>query len=137
MTHPVNRTLNRSARAAGSCLLLALAACVPGGGHRPPQGQASQATAGYTATGSYTAIASIAHADAKGAMAAANTGYAAPGTGGNLLKDQNGPNKSVADFRADQKWQDYRAHCDRLYFATSTEVPVVVPLHAPPQLVKV
>ncbi|MGH6725016.1 MAG: MmcB family DNA repair protein [Pseudolabrys sp.] len=30
---------------------------------------------------------------------------------------------SVADFRADQKWQDYRAHCDRLYFATCMEVP--------------
>jgi len=30
---------------------------------------------------------------------------------------------SVADFRADQKWPDYRAHCDRLYFATSLEVP--------------
>ena len=26
---------------------------------------------------------------------------------------------SVADFRADQKWQDYRAHCDRLFFATT------------------
>ena len=22
---------------------------------------------------------------------------------------------SIADFRADQKWQDYRAHCDRLF----------------------
>ena len=22
---------------------------------------------------------------------------------------------SVVDFRADQKWQDYRAHCDRLF----------------------
>src|SRR5476651_2654372 len=30
---------------------------------------------------------------------------------------------SVADFRADQKWQDYRAHCDRLFFATTLEVP--------------
>ena len=30
---------------------------------------------------------------------------------------------SVADFRADQKWMDYRAHCDRLFFATSMEVP--------------
>jgi len=30
---------------------------------------------------------------------------------------------SVADFRADQKWQDYRAHCDRLFFATGLEVP--------------
>ena len=30
---------------------------------------------------------------------------------------------SVADFRADQKWQDYRLHCDRLFFATSLEVP--------------
>ena len=30
---------------------------------------------------------------------------------------------SVADFRADQKWQDYRAHCDRLYFATAQDVP--------------
>jgi hypothetical protein len=30
---------------------------------------------------------------------------------------------SVADFRADQKWQDYRAHCDRLFFAACMEVP--------------
>ena len=30
---------------------------------------------------------------------------------------------SVADFRADQKWQDYRAHCDRLFFATCVDVP--------------
>ena len=30
---------------------------------------------------------------------------------------------SVADFRADQKWQDYRLHCDRLFFATTMEVP--------------
>ena len=30
---------------------------------------------------------------------------------------------SVADFRADQKWMDYRLHCDRLYFATVIDVP--------------
>ena len=30
---------------------------------------------------------------------------------------------SVADFRADQKWQDYRAHCDRLFFSTCMDVP--------------
>jgi hypothetical protein len=30
---------------------------------------------------------------------------------------------SVADFRADQKWVDYRLHCDRLFFATCLEVP--------------
>src|ERR1700760_479668 len=30
---------------------------------------------------------------------------------------------SIEDFRADQKWQDYRAHCDRLFFATTLEVP--------------
>jgi hypothetical protein len=30
---------------------------------------------------------------------------------------------SVADLRADQKWMDYRLHCDRLFFATSAEVP--------------
>src|SRR3954454_185426 len=30
---------------------------------------------------------------------------------------------SVADLRADQKWMDYRLHCDRLFFATSLEVP--------------
>ena len=30
---------------------------------------------------------------------------------------------SVEDFRADQKWIDYRAHCDRLFFATTLEVP--------------
>ncbi len=30
---------------------------------------------------------------------------------------------SIADFRADQKWMDYRLHCDRLFFATTMEVP--------------
>jgi hypothetical protein len=30
---------------------------------------------------------------------------------------------SIADFRADQKWQDYRLHCDRLFFATTLDVP--------------
>ena len=30
---------------------------------------------------------------------------------------------SIADFRADQKWMDYRMHCDRLFFATTAEVP--------------
>lgn len=31
---------------------------------------------------------------------------------------------SVEDFRADQKWTDYRLHCDRLFFATATHVPL-------------
>jgi hypothetical protein len=30
---------------------------------------------------------------------------------------------SVTDFRTDQKWMDYRLHCDRLFFATVAEVP--------------
>ena len=30
---------------------------------------------------------------------------------------------SIEDFRADQKWMDYRAHCDRLFFATTLDVP--------------
>jgi hypothetical protein len=30
---------------------------------------------------------------------------------------------SIEDFRADQKWMDYRLHCDRLFFATTMEVP--------------
>src|SRR5205823_4438800 len=30
---------------------------------------------------------------------------------------------SIADFRTDQKWMDYRLHCDRLFFATTLEVP--------------
>jgi len=30
---------------------------------------------------------------------------------------------SVADFRADQKWPDYRMHCDRFFFATVIDVP--------------
>ena len=30
---------------------------------------------------------------------------------------------SVADFRADHKWRDYAAHCDRLYFAIHAELP--------------
>ena len=33
---------------------------------------------------------------------------------------------SVADFRADQKWMDYRAHCDRLFFATTPAVPAEI-----------
>jgi hypothetical protein len=28
-----------------------------------------------------------------------------------------------ADFRADRKWRDYAAHCDRLYFAISDATP--------------
>jgi hypothetical protein len=31
---------------------------------------------------------------------------------------------SIEDFRADQKWPDYRASCDRLFFATHGAVPV-------------
>jgi hypothetical protein len=30
---------------------------------------------------------------------------------------------SIADLRADRKWPEYRQHCDRLFFATSLEVP--------------
>ncbi len=30
---------------------------------------------------------------------------------------------SVADWQADQKWPDYRAYCDRLFFATHSAVP--------------
>ncbi|MDE2578670.1 MAG: MmcB family DNA repair protein [Hyphomicrobiales bacterium] len=30
---------------------------------------------------------------------------------------------SVADFRADRKWQDYRAYCDRLAFAIDLSTP--------------
>lgn len=30
---------------------------------------------------------------------------------------------SPADLRADHKWPEYRAHCDRLFFATAPEVP--------------
>jgi len=30
---------------------------------------------------------------------------------------------SLADLRADQKWPDYRAHCDRLYFAFTQDLP--------------
>jgi hypothetical protein len=30
---------------------------------------------------------------------------------------------SVADFRADQKWMEYRLHCDRLFFATIIDIP--------------
>ena len=31
---------------------------------------------------------------------------------------------SIEDFRADQKWPDYRFSCDRLFFATHAEVPI-------------
>ena len=30
---------------------------------------------------------------------------------------------SIEDFRVDQKWPDYRLHCDRLFFATAPHVP--------------
>jgi len=33
---------------------------------------------------------------------------------------------SVADFRADHKWRDYAAHCDRLYFAIGPEIPAEI-----------
>jgi hypothetical protein len=38
---------------------------------------------------------------------------------------------SLADFRADRKWQDYRFHCDQLFFAVSPDMPrEVLPLEA-------
>jgi hypothetical protein len=33
---------------------------------------------------------------------------------------------SIEDFRADQKWPDYRWHCDRLFFATAPHVPLEI-----------
>ena len=33
---------------------------------------------------------------------------------------------SVADFRADAKWEFYRAHCDRLYFAIPVTLPAAI-----------
>src|SRR6202047_476350 len=33
---------------------------------------------------------------------------------------------SIADFRADAKWHDYRAHCDRLFFAIPESVPIEI-----------
>jgi len=33
---------------------------------------------------------------------------------------------SLADFRSDRKWPDYRAYCDRLFFATDASVPMDV-----------
>ena len=30
---------------------------------------------------------------------------------------------SLEDLRADHKWEDYRAHCDRLFFAFTQELP--------------
>ena len=33
---------------------------------------------------------------------------------------------SVADFRADTKWRDYRLHCDRLYFAVAAAMPLAI-----------
>ncbi|MBS4084897.1 MAG: MmcB family DNA repair protein [Rhizobiales bacterium] len=29
----------------------------------------------------------------------------------------------LADFRTDQKWEEYRAHCDRLFFAVDCDFP--------------
>ncbi|QLP98668.1 MAG: MmcB family DNA repair protein [Rhodoblastus sp.] len=35
---------------------------------------------------------------------------------------------SVADFRVDRKWPDYRAHCDRLFFAIPPDLdPAIMP----------
>lgn len=31
---------------------------------------------------------------------------------------------SLADFRSDMKWPDYRSFCDRLFFASSSNVPM-------------
>ncbi len=36
----------------------------------------------------------------------------------------------LADFRSDQKWQDYLVHCDRFYFAVGVDFPrEVLPAH--------
>lgn len=38
---------------------------------------------------------------------------------------------SLADFRADRKWPEYRAHCDRLFFAIPPTLdPAVMPVEA-------
>src|SRR3984893_12061598 len=33
---------------------------------------------------------------------------------------------SIEDLRADQKWQDYRMHCDRLVFAFTQDLPCAI-----------
>jgi hypothetical protein len=33
---------------------------------------------------------------------------------------------SVADFRADHKWPDYRIHCDRFFFAVDPDMPAEI-----------
>jgi hypothetical protein len=33
---------------------------------------------------------------------------------------------SIEDFRVDRKWLEYRAHCDRLFFATHKDVPLEI-----------
>lgn len=33
---------------------------------------------------------------------------------------------SIADFRADTKWHEYRAHCDQLFFAIPDDVPIAL-----------
>ena len=33
---------------------------------------------------------------------------------------------SIEDLRADQKWQDYRMHCDRLFFAFTQDLPCAI-----------
>ena len=38
---------------------------------------------------------------------------------------------SIADYRADRKWRDYVANCDRLYFAIPHEMPAeIMPVDA-------
>ena len=43
------------------------------------------------------------------------------GTDGTLLIVEI--KSSVADFRADSKWRDYRAYCDKLHFAVTADMP--------------
>ncbi len=33
---------------------------------------------------------------------------------------------SLEDLRADQKWHEYRAHCDRLFFAFTADLPCAI-----------
>lgn len=33
---------------------------------------------------------------------------------------------SIADFRADTKWRNYRAHCDKLFFAIPETMPIEI-----------
>jgi len=99
-----------------SMSLISLAPAVPVDGRQSPTALAiARGTARYLHALGYCVVAELPLPSGRRAD------LVALGGGGEIIIVEI--KSSIADFRADQKWTDYRLHCDRLFFATIVDVP--------------